>query len=172
MFTDWHGLFSLVLTFPGLRIEAPPLSTVQGKCIYKTFKAENHKTQLLELYTSVFIFPRLIVQRPIHRPLMLSMYYSSTDLSAICGTIVESSGPIFRSSVSSIQVFGPIFQPTAVKGLNIVGFETETKASTGVPLKQILTQNTIKKIWDPILAILCVTFCHILMVKLIFIYPW
>ena len=29
MFTVWHGLFSLVLMFPRLRIEAPPLSTVQ-----------------------------------------------------------------------------------------------------------------------------------------------
>ena len=33
MFTVWHGLFSLVLMFFGLRIEAPPPSTVQGKCI-------------------------------------------------------------------------------------------------------------------------------------------
>ena len=47
----WHGLFSLVLMFPGLRIEAPPLSTVQGKCIYTFFKAENQEIQLLLLCT-------------------------------------------------------------------------------------------------------------------------
>ena len=35
MFTVWHVLFSLVLAFLGLRIEALILSTVLGKCIYK-----------------------------------------------------------------------------------------------------------------------------------------
>ena len=51
MFTVWPKLFSLVLTFPGLRIEALPLSTVQDKCIYKIFKAENQETQFPLLYT-------------------------------------------------------------------------------------------------------------------------
>ena len=37
--------FSLVLMFRRLRIEAAPLSTVQGKCIYKIFKAENQEIQ-------------------------------------------------------------------------------------------------------------------------------
>ena len=45
MFTVWQGLFSLVLMFLGLRIEAPPLSTVQSKCIYTFFKAENQEIQ-------------------------------------------------------------------------------------------------------------------------------
>ena len=37
--------------FTGVRIEAPPLSTVQGKCIYTIFKAENQETQFLILCT-------------------------------------------------------------------------------------------------------------------------
>ena len=40
MCTVWHGLFSLVLMFSGLRIEALPCSTVQGMCI-QFYKAEN-----------------------------------------------------------------------------------------------------------------------------------
>ena len=51
MFTVWHGLFSLVLLFSGLRIEAVPLSTVQDKCIYKMFKAENQEIEFLLLCT-------------------------------------------------------------------------------------------------------------------------
>ena len=46
MFTVWHGFFSLVLMFPGLRIEALPPSTVRGKCIYTFFKAKNQEIQL------------------------------------------------------------------------------------------------------------------------------
>ena len=51
MFTVWHGGFSLVLTFPGLRIKTPPLCTVRGKCIYKIFEAENQETQFPFLCT-------------------------------------------------------------------------------------------------------------------------
>ena len=51
MFTVWHRLYSLILTFPWLRIEAPPLTAVQEKCIYKFFKAENQETQFLLLCT-------------------------------------------------------------------------------------------------------------------------
>ena len=51
MLTVWHGHFSLILTFPGLRIEAPPLSTVQDKYIYKILKAKNQETQFLLLCT-------------------------------------------------------------------------------------------------------------------------
>ena len=48
--TVWQGLFFLVLTFPRLSIEAQPLFTVQGTCIYKIFIAENQKTQFLLLF--------------------------------------------------------------------------------------------------------------------------
>ena len=51
MFTVWHGLFSLVFVFPGLRIGAPPLSTVQVKCIYTSCKVENQKIQFPLLCT-------------------------------------------------------------------------------------------------------------------------
>ena len=51
IFTVCRSLFSLVLPFPGLRIEAMPLSKVQGKCICKMFKAENQETQLPLLCT-------------------------------------------------------------------------------------------------------------------------
>ena len=55
MFTFWHGLLSLVLVFFGLRIEALPLSTVQGKCIYTLFKAENQDFQFSPLCTKLSI---------------------------------------------------------------------------------------------------------------------
>ena len=51
MFTIWYGLFSLLLMFPKMRIEAPPPSTVQGKYIYTLFKAENQTIQLPLLCT-------------------------------------------------------------------------------------------------------------------------
>ena len=51
MFTVWHGLFSLVLMFSGLRIEAPPLFTVQDKCICTIFKADNQEIQFPLLCT-------------------------------------------------------------------------------------------------------------------------
>ena len=51
MFTAWHRLFSMILMFPGLRIEAPPLSTVQGGCIYEIFKVENQEIKFPLLCT-------------------------------------------------------------------------------------------------------------------------
>ena len=71
MFTIWHDFFSLVLMFPGVRIEAPPPSTVQGKCIYTYLQAENQAIQLPLLCTKpckdkqVFAFQRSVVQGPI-----------------------------------------------------------------------------------------------------------
>ena len=51
MFTVWYRHFSFIPLFPGLRIEAPRLSTVQGKCIYTNFKAEKQEIQFLLLCT-------------------------------------------------------------------------------------------------------------------------
>ena len=51
MLTVWHGLFSLVLMIHGLRIEAPPLSTVLNKCIRTIFKAENQEIEFPLLCT-------------------------------------------------------------------------------------------------------------------------
>ena len=76
MFTVWHELFSFVLAFPGLRIEALPLITVLGKCIYKMFKVDNQKTQFLLLCTKPSID---------NITFNLSKVGSSeVDLSAIC----------------------------------------------------------------------------------------
>ena len=63
--------------FLGLRIYAPPLSTIQGKCIYKICEADNQETQ----------FP-LLCTKPIHK-LNISFHLSKVgsteaDLSAIC----------------------------------------------------------------------------------------
>ena len=49
--TVWYGLSSLVLLFPRLRIEAPPLFTVQGKYINAIFEAENQQIQFPLLCT-------------------------------------------------------------------------------------------------------------------------
>ena len=87
MITVWHGLFSLVLVFTGLRIEALPISTVQG--IYTISKAENQEIQFPFSCTKpgvdkhVFVFQSLIVQRPIYRPSVLHSRIERTDLSAI-----------------------------------------------------------------------------------------
>ena len=51
MLAVWYRLFSLVLLFPGLRIEVPPPSTVHGKCTYTIFKVKNQETQFLLLCT-------------------------------------------------------------------------------------------------------------------------
>ena len=51
MFTLWHALFPLTLMFRAVRTEAPPPSTVQGKCIYTFFKGENQAIQLPLLCT-------------------------------------------------------------------------------------------------------------------------
>ena len=108
-FTVWHGLFCFVLVFPGLRIEASPLSTVQGKCIYKIFKAENQETK----------FPLLCTKPSIdkHKFSFSKVGSPKADLSAIRGTIVESSGPICWPSVLFRPVFGQIYRPTAAIGL-------------------------------------------------------
>ena len=47
MFIVWHGLFSLVLMFSELRIEAPPLSTVEDTI----FNVENQEIQFPLLCT-------------------------------------------------------------------------------------------------------------------------
>ena len=73
MFTAWHGLFSLVLMFSGLRIEAPPLSTVQSKYIYTFFKAENQEIQFLSYVLNLnkfSFFEWSIVPGLIYRPSM------------------------------------------------------------------------------------------------------
>ena len=51
MFTVWDEHFSLVLMFPGLRIEVPPLSTVQGKYIYTQFVKQ--RTRILNIRSYV-----------------------------------------------------------------------------------------------------------------------
>ena len=45
--------FSLVLAFPGLRIEALSLSTVQGKCLYKISKFLTWRTRKLNIRSYV-----------------------------------------------------------------------------------------------------------------------
>ena len=82
MFTVWHGLLSLVLMFSRLKIEALPLSTVQGKCIYTLFKVENHEIKFPPLCTKSGIdkhkflsFTSLVDLPEIYRPAMPSMYY-------------------------------------------------------------------------------------------------
>ena len=80
-----------------LRIEAPPLFTVLGKCIYTLCKAENQEIQFSLLCTKPIIDK--------HNFFYLSMVGSpETDLSAISAT-VESRRPIYRPSVKSRQVF-------------------------------------------------------------------
>ena len=87
MFTVWHGLFSLVLLFSGLRIEAPIPSTVQGKWIYTFLKQRtilkqrtsrfNFRSYVLNLVkiNKFLFFQRLVVLRPIYWPLVPSEHY-------------------------------------------------------------------------------------------------
>ena len=92
MFAVWHGLSSLILMFPGQKIEAPPLSTVQSKCILYTF---------LKLRTSRFNFRSYVINLVmVNISCFLSKVGSpGADLSAFHATIVESSGLIYWPSV-------------------------------------------------------------------------
>ena len=96
--------FSLVLTFPGLRIEAALLSTVHGKCIYTIYKVQNQETQFPLLCTYPSIDKHKIFILFISH-LGLACTVSLADLSAICATIVESSGSICRPSMPNRRVF-------------------------------------------------------------------
>ena len=105
MFTVWFELFSLVLTFPWLRIEALLLSTVHG---IKLVKAENQETQFPLLCTKSFHLSKdessevnLSAIRAQHIVLVWPIYWPSVG----CGTIVESSGPICRPSMPSKKFF-------------------------------------------------------------------
>ena len=85
--------------FPGLKIETSPLSTVQGKCIYKIFKVDNQETQFLLLHTkpSILINIRFDLSK-VGSPeadLSANSEIEPADLSAIRVTIFESSGPIY-----------------------------------------------------------------------------
>ena len=86
MFTVWHRLFSLVIMFPGLRIEALPISTVQGKCIYTFLKRRTRK------------FNFVLCTKPSkdkHKFLFFQKVGSPwVNLSAIIAK-VKSSGPIY-----------------------------------------------------------------------------
>ena len=99
--------FPMVLTFPGLRIEAPQLSTVHGKCTYNIFKAENQETQFPLLYAKPIIDKHKLSSFQGGRfisHLCLACTVSLADLLVIRSTIVESSGPICQSSVPSRHV--------------------------------------------------------------------
>ena len=111
MFTVWHGLFSLVLMFPGLRIEGPPLFTIQGNCINTFFKAANQEIQFLLLCTNLvkihisFCLSKVGSPGPINRPSVPHGRIKRTGLSAFRATKVESSGPIYRPSMLIRQDF-------------------------------------------------------------------
>ena len=81
MFIVWHRLFSLVLMFSGLRIEALPPSTVQGKCIYTFLKWRtsrlNFRSYVLNLVkiNISFFFQLLIIPGSIYRPPVPSEHY-------------------------------------------------------------------------------------------------
>ena len=127
MFTVWHGLFSLVLLFPGLRIEAPPLSTVQGKCIYTIFKAEIQEIQFLYYVLNMVQINVSFCHSKVVSP--------GSDLSACHPQHELLIRPIYRPTMPQQsnraarfidqmcqldKIFRPINQPTASKWLNIV----------------------------------------------------
>ena len=110
--------------FPGLRIEALPLFTVQGKCIYTFFKAKNQKIQCPLLcstpskdkhkfllskdgspganISASFALHVLLVQ-PIYQPTMTQQ--------------LNGAGRFIGQMCQLDKIFEPIYQPTAVKGI-------------------------------------------------------
>ena len=116
--------FSLVLVFPGLRIEAPPSSTVQDKCIYTIFKAENQEIQFPFLCTKPsrdkhkllsfkgWQFLGRFIDNPFHNSQM-----ERTDLSANCAQQLNQAGRFISQPCQLDKIFGPIYRPTATKGL-------------------------------------------------------
>ena len=92
MFTVWHELFSLVLMFSTLRIEALPPSIVQGKCIYTFLK---RRTSRVNFHSYVLIVVK------INKSICLSKVGSSgADLSATRVYQALSVHPINRPSMS------------------------------------------------------------------------
>ena len=125
MFTVLHRLLSLVLMFPGLPIEAPPQSTVQGKCIYTFFKQKtrkfNFRSYVLNLIKMNISFCLSKVGSP------------GADLSALRAQRALSAWPIYQPYVTQQsnragrfssppcqlgKMFGPIYRATEAKGLS------------------------------------------------------
>ena len=110
MFTVWHGLFSLVLMFAGLRNEAPLLFTVQSKCIYTIFEAEIQEIQFPFICTKPSIdkhkflsFKGWYYRGRFYQPSVPHCRIEWVDLSAI--------------RAKSTSFFRSLYRPTAVKGL-------------------------------------------------------
>ena len=114
----------LVLNFPGLIIDAPPISTVQSKYIYTIFKVKIQETQFLLLCTEPSIDN--------HKFLSFKGGNSRGRYIGHPCHKVESSGSIYRPSVpqslnragcfashlcQADKFFRPIYQLTAAKGL-------------------------------------------------------
>ena len=125
MFTIWHGIF---LGTHELRIEAPPLSTAQGKYIYiyTIFKAENQEIPFLLLCTKTNIDIRkfcLSKVGSLGANLSTNTRIERFDLWANRATIVESSRPC-----QLVKIIGLIYRPITAKRF------------TKISLKQIQNQ--------------------------------
>ena len=99
------GLFSLVLMFPGLKIEAPVSSTVQGKCIYTFLKWRSRKFNFRSYVLNLVKISITFCLSKVRSSGSDFSRIERTYLSAFGVTIVKSSGPIYRPSIPIRQDF-------------------------------------------------------------------
>ena len=109
----FHVMFSTNVLFGTLVLraenEAPPLSIVQGRCIYTIFKAGNQG------FNFRFYVLNLV---QINISFCLSKVGSPrADLSAICATTTYWAGRYIDHLCETDKFLGPIYWSTAAKGL-------------------------------------------------------
>ena len=123
LFTVWYLIFSLILMFPGLRIE--DVKTKISFCLSKVvspgadlsafrFTFSNRAGQFIGL-------PFHIVESsgPIYRPSVSHCRIEWANLSAFCFTLSNRAGQFISHPCQLDKIFAPIYRPTAAKGLNM-----------------------------------------------------
>ena len=126
MFTVWHGLFSWVLMFSGLGIEASAhpqyrVSVLQGKYIYTflTWRTSifNFWCYVLNLVKNNIFFQRLVVPGSIYRSTVLSEYL---QFGQFIGQVCQNSnraGRFIDQTCLLDNIFRPIYWLTTATGL-------------------------------------------------------
>ena len=136
MFTVWHGLFSLVLIFSTLRIDAPPHPQYRVS-EYTFFKTQNQSIQFPLLCTKlskdkrkILFFQRLVVPGPIYRPAVPSEQLQFGQFIGQACQNNKSRGLIYLPNmpITVDKICGPIYRSTAAKWLKWCSLHTPATA--------------------------------------------
>ena len=115
MFTVWHRLSSLVLIFPGLRIEALPLSTVKRRT--RKFNFHSYVLNLVQINRNVCLSKvgspgaDLLASRAEHVLLVWPTYRPTVPQQP------NRAGRFIDQTCQLDKIFRPIYRPTASKRL-------------------------------------------------------